>query len=353
MSATSGPALHALALRAKARLPESVWRYLADGDTGDNDRALAAWHIVPRPLVDVRGGGTRLTLLGERLEHPILIAPLAYQALFHADAESGCAAAAGAQGSRMVLSSLSSQSFAAVAAAARQVQAPAPWFQLYWQGDRARTERLVERARQAGLSALVFTVDAPVKRATFELPDGVRAVNLDAERGPEPLVPGTSEVFDRWMTRAPTWDDVAWLRARWPDRPLLLKGILHPDDAERALGLGCDGIVVSNHGRRVLASAPPTAVMLPRVAARVAGRMTVVFDGGVRCGADVFVALALGADAVFVGRPALWGLAAEGSLGVARVLRLLRDELEMTMALAGCARLADITSERLLPMNLV
>jgi len=351
MSLGSVASVRDFALTAEGRLPASVWRYLQDGDNGANERALAAWHVLPRALADVRAGNTRLTLFGQALDHPLLVAPVAYQRLLHPEGESGCAAAAGAQGGQMMVSSLASEPFAAVARAAREVAAHPPWFQLYWQGSRIDTERLLMRALDAGLSTVVLTVDAPVKRATFALPDVVRAVNLDASESARRLGPGQSEVFDGWMARAPTWEDVDCLRSRLIDRPLLLKGILHPDDAERALAIGCDGIVVSNHGGRVLAAAPPSAIMLARIAQRIGNRMPLLYDGGVRSGSDVFVVLALGACAVLAGRPPMWGLAAEGALGVARSIRLLRDELEMTMALAGCTRLTDITRACVMPRH--
>jgi 4-hydroxymandelate oxidase len=333
------------AARARSVVSAAAWRYLHEGDAGRNEQALGAWHVVPRALADVRGGHTRTTLFGDALDHPLLLAPVAYQRLFHADGEAASAAAAAAQGTRLLVSSLASQPFAAIAQAARAIGGPPPWFQLYWQRTRDATARLLDRALAAGLSIVVFTIDAPVKRVTLALPSTVRAVNLDDVEFRPQTGPGQSEVFDGWMGQAPTWDDVVWLRRRLGDRVLVLKGVLHPDDAERAIASGCDGIVVSNHGHRVLAAAPASVRALERIARRIDRRIPILFDGGVRSGTDAFVALALGACAVLVGRPAMWGLAAEGAVGVARVIRLLRDELEMTMALAGCRQLADITAE--------
>lgn len=333
------------AAHGKSRMPAAVWQYLQDGDIGRNDRALSRWDVMPRPLADVRGGNTRTTLFGESLDHPILLAPVAYQRLFHADGEAACAAAAAAQGGQMLVSSLASQPFADIAQATNAVEGIAPWFQLYWQGTRDATARLLDRAAASGLSTVMFTIDAPVKRATLALPASVRAINLDGDESPLKVDAGASEVFDGWMAQAPTWDDVDWLRKRVGEHPLILKGVLHPNDAERAVGAGCDGVVVSNHGHRVLSAAPTSIHALERIARRIDGRVPILFDGGVRSGTDVFVALALGASGVMIGRPAIWGLAAEGAVGVARVIRLLRDELEMTMALAGCARIADITAD--------
>jgi 4-hydroxymandelate oxidase len=163
-----------------------------------------------------------------------------------------------------------------------------------------------------------------------------RAVRVTA-----PLQHGQSPVFDGWMAQAPTWDDLAWLRDRIR-QPLIVKGILHPDDAERAIELGCDGLVVSNHGGRVLDGAPASLDALPAILARVAGRVPVLLDSGIRDGRDVFKALRLGAGAVLLGRPYIWGLASAGALGVAHVIRLMRDELELAMALCGCKTLAEV-----------
>lgn len=328
--------LQALRSRACERLDAAVWQYLehsaGDGVTARANRAAfdrAA--IVPRPLADVAGGHTRLQLFGCALEHPLLLAPVAYQRLFHADGECASALAAQAQGGAMIVSTLASLRWAEINAA----HEGRGWFQLYWQGERGRTARVLERARAAGFSVLVFTVDAPVKEATLTLPATVRAVNLEGE--PAPPV-GASAVFDGWMRLAPTWEDLAWLRAEWPG-PLVVKGILHPQDARRAVDLGADGIVVSNHGGRVLDGAPASLDALPAVRAAVGGRARILLDSGIRSGRDAFRALAAGADAVLMGRPYVWALACEGAMGVARLLRALRDELEMTMALTGHADL--------------
>jgi 4-hydroxymandelate oxidase len=326
--------------QAHAKLAPAIWRHLDDGDDNGNAAALAAARLMPRPLRDLRGGHTRLTLLGQTLQHPILLAPVAYQRLFHTDGEVASAMAASAQGAQLLVSSLASQPFTNIVQAAAPQDAAAPWFQLYWQGDRPRTLRLLQRALSAGCSAVVLTVDAPVKHATLALPNGVHAVNLESQEQGFADLPG-SQVFDGWMAQAPTWEDLAWLRQQTA-LPLLVKGLMHPDDAECALTAGCDGLVVSNHGGRVLTGATLSLQALDQIVNRVQGRVPVLFDSGIRSGRDVFVALAHGASAVLVGRPFVWGLAANGAMGVARVIRLLRDELELTMALTGCRHLADI-----------
>jgi 4-hydroxymandelate oxidase len=233
---------------------------------------------------------------------------------------------------------------------AAQSGASCRWFQLYLQPERAATLSLVRRAEAAGYEVLVVTVDAPINgvrnrehRAHFALPPGVAAENLKDIATPDSalLAPGASGVFDRLMAAAPTWDDVAWLESV-TKLPVVLKGILSADDAERAVEAGAAGLIVSNHGGRTLDTFPATIDVLPAITDAVAGRVPLLLDGGIRRGTDVFKALALGASAVLVGRPIVFGLAVNGAYGVAHVLRVLRDEFEIAMALSGCRTLADI-----------
>jgi 4-hydroxymandelate oxidase len=336
------PLLPYFAQQAQAKLPADIWHYL-QSDAGLGSQLLineAGWQgkkLLPRPLQALHLPSTQCELFGEQWAHPIMLAPVAYQKLFHADGEIGTAVACNAQQGQMMVSSLASQPVADIV---QQAQQPL-WFQLYWQGDRARTEVLLRKALAAGMSAIVFTVDAPVKQALIDLPKGIAAVNLAQPLAMQPLQPGQSQVFDGWMTQAPTWDDVVWLRQQ-VNIPLLVKGLMHVDDAKRAAQMGCEGVVISNHGGRVLDSTPSVAAVLPSVVAAVGGQCKVLVDSGIRSGHDVFKALAMGADAVCIGRPYVWGLAAEGAMGVAKVIRTLRDELEMTMALTGVSSLAEI-----------
>lgn len=330
---------------ARARLDPGAWRYLQDGSGAGltlaaNRRSFEAQTLRPRPLADVRGGHTRLNLLGQALDHPIQLAPIAYQRLFHPDGETASAMAAAAQGGALWVSSLASQPLEAIAEASLQT-GRAPGFQLYWQGERARTLRLARRAEAAGYAACMFTVDAPVKRSSLDLPDDVGAVNLEQPLAPASLAAGQSQVLDGWMAHAPTWDDLAWLREQIR-LPLVVKGILHPGDAQRTVELGCDGLVVSNHGGRVIDGAPASLDALSAILAQVAGRIPVLLDSGIRDGRDVFKALQLGASAVLLGRPYIWALAAAGALGVAHAIRMTRDELEAAMALCGCRTLNDV-----------
>lgn len=317
-----------------------------------NQDAWRQLQLYPRVLRSVVGGHTRVSLLGRVLAHPVLLAPVAFQRMAHADGELATAFAAAMQGAGLVLSTQASMPLDTIAEAyLAQPQRGPLWFQLYLQHDRAFTQALIRRAEDAGYEALVLTVDAPCsgardreRRAGFILPAGVSAVNLQglSPLPGRPLAAGQSALFDSLMTAAPTWDDIAWLRSV-TRLPLILKGILHEDDARLAQQAGAAGIIVSNHGGRTLDTVPATALVLPRIRAAVGPEFMVLADGGIRRGTDVLKAIALGADAVLVGRPLIYGLRNAGAMGVAHVVRLLRDELEIAMALSGCATLAEAT----------
>ena len=342
---------------ARQHLDDNSWAYFSGGAADEitlrsNRSAWDQLLLHPRVLRPLAGGHTRTPLLGRTLAHPILLAPVAFQRMAHPDGELATAYAAAALGAGLVLSTQASTPLETVAHAIRNDAGRGPlWFQLYLQHDRGFTRELVQRAETAGYEALVLTVDAPSsgardreRRAGFCLPPGISAVNLSSLPPPPPvyLSPGQSALFDGLLHHAPTWDDVAWLRSI-TRLPLLLKGVLHPADARQAVSVIAAGLIVSNHGGRTLDTVPATATALPRVAQAVGGAVPVLADGGIRRGTDVLKAMALGASAVLVGRPAVWGLANAGAAGVAHVLRLLRDELEIAMALTGCATLADAT----------
>ncbi|QEL65015.1 L-lactate dehydrogenase [Oryzomicrobium terrae] len=345
---------------ARHSLDDNAWAYLASGAADEltyrrNRDAFDALRLNSHVLADLRGGHTRLDLFGQPLAHPILLAPVAYQRLFHNDGELAAAQAAEALEATMVVSTLASVPLEEIAQATR---APL-WFQLYIQPDRGYTRHLIERAEAAGYRALVVTVDAPLsglrnqeQRAGFHLPPGVDAANLrDMPAPSSPLAtlqPGQSPVFDGLLATAPTWADIAAIRDL-TRLPLILKGILSPRDARQALALGVDGLVVSNHGGRTIDTLPAAIDALPAVAEAVSGRIPLLLDGGIRRGSDIFKALALGARAVLIGRPWVYGLAAAGPLGAAHVLKILREEFEVVMALTGCARLDDIGPDRLWP----
>lgn len=342
---------------ARERLDDAAWAYFSGG-AGDEITVEAnrqAWQrlwLHPRVLQPLAGGHTRVELLGRSLAHPVMLAPVAYQRLAHADGEIGTALAAAAQGAGLVLSLQASTPMEDVARAALGDPHRGPlWLQLQLQRERQHTLDLVQRAEAAGYEALVLTVDAPTsgvrdreRRAGYRLPAGIGPVNLQGFPAlpAAKLAPGQSPLFDDLLLAAPSWADVEWL-AGATRLPLLLKGVLHEADARQAVSLGIAGLIVSNHGGRTLDTAVPTAWALPRVVEAAGGGVPVLVDGGIRRGTDVLKAVALGARAVLIGRPYVHALACAGAMGVAHVLRLLRDELETAMALCGCRTLADAT----------
>lgn len=316
----------------------------------DNARAWQRIRLSSRVLRPLTGGHTRVSLLGRTLAHPMLAAPMAYQRMAHPHGELATALACAAQGAGMVLSCQATAPLEDVAQRVLDDADRGPlWFQLYPLPDRAFVQRLVQRVEAAGYEALVLTVDAPVqgardreRRAGHRRSALFQAVNLAGRETPPPhaLQAGQSALFDDLLRHAPTWEDLAWLRAI-TRLPVLLKGITHPQDARLAIEHGAAGVIVSNHGGRTLDTLPASAELLPAVVRAVAGQIPVLVDGGIRRGTDVLKAMALGAAAVLVGRPVLHGLANAGAVGVAHVLRLLRDELEIAMALTGCRDLSD------------
>lgn len=335
---------------AGQRIAAPTLAYLSGG-SGDgatlaaNRAAFDGRSICPRLLRDVTRGSTRVRLAGRDWPHPILLAPVALQTLAHPRGELDSARGAAATDTCMVVSTLSSYTLEDVAAAA----AAPKWFQLYFQPQREHTLDLVRRAEAAGYEALVVTLDAAIQlpctaalRAGFRLPPGCVAANLRNHAAPDPPGDGGgSRIFGDAMRAAPTWPDLAWLEAQ-TRLPLWVKGVLHPDDARELRDFGAAGLVVSNHGGRTLDHAPASLTVLPSIRAAVGPDCPVLLDSGIRSGADVYKAIALGADAVLVGRLQIFALAVAGALGVARMLRLLREELEVCMAMTGCASLAEI-----------
>ncbi|MEJ7931292.1 alpha-hydroxy acid oxidase [Ramlibacter sp. AN1015] len=333
---------------ARRRLDPNAWAYFSAlaGDGSAARRNRAAWDalgLLPRVLRSTAATDTSQILLGRPLPWPLLVAPMALQRLAHPDGEIGMAFAAAAQRAGMVVGSQASVLLESVAAAAQADAGRGPlWFQLYFLHDRGATLELVQRAEAAGYDAVVLTVDAQVRasRPGYRLPPGIGTVNLPAD-------PAPAASLAELLSRAPGWEDVAWLQAR-TRLPLLLKGVLHPDDARQAARLQLPGLIVSNHGGRTLDAAAPTAQALPRIADAVGGAVALLVDGGISSGSDIARALALGARAVLVGRPLLWALATAGAAGAAHALALLRDELLLTAAQCGARTLADLDRSILL-----
>jgi 4-hydroxymandelate oxidase len=348
-----------LAAMAEARLPSMAWDYYASGADDEvtlrrNVEAFRRLALHYRVLVDVSARDVAQTVLGRRVTMPVLVAPTAFHKLAHPDGEVATARGAGQAGTVMILSTLSNSRVEDVVAAA---EGPV-WFQLYVYRDRARTEALVRRVEAAGVEALVLTVDAPLLgrrdrdvRNRFTLPDGLGLANVDgdvvAARVGAVAESGLAAYFATLLDPSLSWSDVAWLRER-TRLPLVVKGIVRPDDARRAADAGAAAIVVSNHGGRQLDTSPATIEVLPRIAdalGTAAAAPELYLDGGVRRGTDVVKALASGARAVLLGRPILWGLAVDGSAGVAGALGIVRRELDLAMALCGCPDLASITRD--------
>jgi len=338
---------------ATERLQAGALGYFAGGagderTLRDNVAAYGRYRLWPRVLVDVSEVSTKTTVLGREISSPVIVAPVAFQKLAHPDGEAGMARAAAAAGTIMCLSTIATTAPAEVAAAAPG--APR-WFQLYCFRDRGVTRALLEEAVESGFEAIALTVDAPRAgrrerdfrtgfRVDATAPAVAAAVGADAELTP-------AEIF-ALVDPALDWSDLQELASDC-SIPILVKGLVRGDDARRAMEHGAAGVVVSNHGGRQLDTAPATLDALTEVVEAVESRGPVLIDGGIRRGTDVVTALALGADAVLVGRPALWGLAAGGEAGALRVLELLRDEVELALTLCGAPSPAALTPDLVRP----
>jgi len=336
---------------ARGRLPQMVFDYYAGG-AGDewtlqqNREAFARWSFRPRVLM---GGGfadLRTTVLGQDIPFPIMLAPTAFQRMADRYGELPTARAARSLDALMVLSTISTVPLEDVAETGVH-----RWFQLYVMRERELSAGLVKRAHAAGYRAIVLTVDTPWlgrrlrdERNRFALPPGIGLANLQGVEMPKPDQPGSSlaAYFGADHDFALGWNDLPWLRSLSP-LPLVLKGVVTAEDTRLAVEAGVDAVVVSNHGGRQLDGAPATLDALPEVVEAADGRIEVYLDGGVRRGSDVLKALALGARAVLIGRPYLWGLAANGEAGVRQVIELFRDELILAMGLCGCRSVSEIS----------
>jgi len=311
-----------------------------------NREGFSSIKLLPRVLVNVSKLDTSLEVLGVPIDFPVLIAATAMHKMADPEGEIATARAASASGTIMCLSSLSTTGIEEVSKASRGPK----WLQLYVLKRRELTEKLVMQAEAYGYSALVLTVDTPLLgkrendiRNGFHLSEGLKLEiyrSIESNELPE----GLNAYIAQQMDSSLTWKDLAWLKSI-TKLPILLKGIHSPKDAELALKYGVAGIIVSNHGARQLDTVPSTIEMLPDVVEAVKGRIPVFIDGGIRRGTDVLKALALGAKAVFIGRPVLWGLSCSGEQGVTHVLKILKEEFKLAMALCGCSTVANITRD--------
>jgi len=341
---------------ARERLTESANAYVAGGSGDEHSLGwnVSAWadiRLAPRFLVDVSAIDTRCRLLGHDLAAPLILAPAAAHRLYHPEGEVETVRGADAAETLHVQSTLATVAVDEVGAAATGPW----WFQVYVQRDREFTRDLIRRAEDAGASALVLTIDLPVlgardtdRRSSLGLPPGVEYANL---RGlplvPDPLPP-ERRVYNPHLDPSVTWADLDWLTSL-ARVPVLVKGVLRPDDARRCLDHDVAAVLVSNHGARNLDTVPATAEALPGVVDAVDGRLPVLVDGGIRRGTDIAKAIMLGATAVLIGRPYVWGLSVYGADGVKLVVDMLRTELELAMGLLGAPTLADLTPDLLWP----
>lgn len=339
-----------LAQLAEHRIERTAWDYYRSGAWDETTLAanVEAWRrfeIHFRGMVDVSARSTVASLFGREIASPLLAAPTAMQKMAHPDGECGTARACGRARVPMCLSSLSTTALEEVRAATDGQL----WMQVYLSKDRGFTRELVQRADRAGFDAFAVTADAPVWgvrerdiRNGFRVPDGLRIVNLERPGGPTGHTgAGIGGALSWTIDPSVSWRDVESL-ASWTSRPVLVKGLCRPDDVDLAFKSGARGVWISNHGGRQLDGSPATARVLAACAGAAAGRGPVVVDGGIRRGVDILRAIALGADAVAVGRPILWGLGAGGEAGVARALAILSGEFDLAMALAGARDLREL-----------
>ncbi|HUZ03293.1 MAG TPA: alpha-hydroxy acid oxidase [Thermomicrobiaceae bacterium] len=350
--------LHEYEEAARERLAEPAYAYVAGG-AGDevtlrgNREAFGRWRLLPRVMRGASRTSAATTVLGHEVSFPVLLAPVGMHRLVHPDGELASARAAARLGTIFTLSTMSTYSIEEVGAVARDW-----WFQLYVQRDREVTRDLVRRAEAAGAAALVVTLDTQVlgrreadERNRFAMPADLPLANFTGGRSEMRENAGGSAIAAYTGARFEpdlSWEDLDWLAGLTP-LPVVAKGILAPDDARLATEHGARAVIVSNHGGRQLDSAVATLDALPAVARAVEDRAEVLLDGGVRRGTDVLKALALGARAVMLGRPYIFGLAADGEAGVVRVLELLRAEVANAMALAGCPTVTDIDQALVVP----
>lgn len=324
---------------AKERMDSNSIAYVCSG-AGDevtyrkNEESFQEIYLKANTLEDLSGANTKIELFGQTYENPIFLAPVAYQKLVDINGEIATAQASNAMNCCMCVSSFSSSTLEDISS----VSSSPLWFQLYIQPEMSVNLELIKKAEKLGYKALVITIDAPIsgirnveQRFGFSLPNDVSAVNIN---NPFQSNNQYENVFDI-VKNLPTWKDIEFIKNS-TNLPVILKGITSVSYAKKALEIGVDGIVVSNHGGRTLDTLAPSIKVLPKISKVINGKIPILFDGGIRRGTDIIKAIALGADAVMIGRPIMYGLATAGALGVAHTLKILKEELEIAMIFTGC-----------------
>ena len=326
---------------AKERMDLNSIAYVCSG-AGDeitykrNEKAFENIFLETAPLEDLKGANTKIELFGQSYENPIFLAPVAYQKLVDERGEIATVQGANAMNSCMCVSSFSSCTLEDITSYSNSPL----WFQLYIQPNMQVNLELIKKVEKLGFKALIITIDAPIsglrnseQRAGFYLPNGISAINIE-NLNPIQTTDDFENIFDI-TPYLPTWKDIEFIKNN-TNLPVILKGITSVSYAKKAIELGIDGIVVSNHGGRTIDTQPASIEILPKIAKAVNGKIPILFDGGIRRGTDIIKAIALGASAVMIGRPIMYGLATAGALGVAHTLKILKEELEVSMIFTGC-----------------
>lgn len=350
--------IHDYEQQASKHVTEKTWHYLQGGamhelSVQENQFQFQNIQLIPRHLNDFTQANTQLNLFGIDYPHPIFLAPIGHQALFHPQAEQATALAAELMQSNFVLSNFTNTDLRHL-----NKENPYKWFQLYWQG-RETSLSLVKLAEQNLYKAIVITIDAPhsgirdrERKVFFELPTQMQHPHTSSYFKKSQILDGEHPIFHGLMKIAPKWEDIEWL-VRHSSLPIILKGVLHSADAKKALECGVAGLIISNHGGRILDTTIPPLIALQNIRAIVPAGFPLLLDGGIRRGSDIFKAIALGANAVLIGRPYIYGLTTAGALGVAHVIRILKEEFEITMALMGTINLNSINSDYIFQKTII
>ncbi|OEY93163.1 alpha-hydroxy-acid oxidizing enzyme [Acinetobacter qingfengensis] len=339
--------------QAAQHLSMQTWSYLTGGamheiSVQQNLLQFQDIQLIPRHLNDLTHGHTQITLFGKQYPHPIFLAPIGHQQLFHPQGEAASALAAEVMQANYILSTFSNTAMTEV-----NQNYPFKWFQLYWQGSRECSLPLIKQAEASGFQAIVITIDAPhvgirdrERKIFFQLPENMQHPHTPTHISFPDVSPTEHPLFNGLMKIAPQWHDIEWLINN-TQLPIILKGVLHPADAKKAVEMGVHGLIISNHGGRILDTTICPLHALQKIRQLVPTDYPLLLDGGIRRGTDIFKAIALGASAVLIGRPYIYGLATAGALGAAHVIRILKEEFEITMALMGTATIKDINNDHI------